>query len=223
MSFTRLNIKNGCRTAKKTISDGFTLVELLVAITIFSLVVGMAMFSLRYSFVVVRQLDAPFAEGTQKLSQMRDCISSMFNYVAPSRDMFNNKKDFATFFAGDPHSMTFISTTPPSGRRMAVCRLLLVKDEVLLEEAPLYADDSDYLLPSLEHGEKKSTVIATGITALRLEYLSKGKTESSLAAVLPSLVRIVMITDGKESEYHCRILTNYDDKVIMTRGIDEPI
>jgi prepilin-type N-terminal cleavage/methylation domain-containing protein len=209
--------------AKKTISDGFTLVELLVAITIFSLVVGMAMFSLRYSFIVVRQLDAPFAEGTQKLSQMRDCVSSMFNYVAPSRDMFNNKKDFATFFTGEPHSMTFISATPPSGRSMAVCRLSLVKDEVLLEEAPLYADNTDYLSPSLDQGEKRSTVIATGISALRLEYLSKGKTESALTAALPSLVHIVMTSDGKESEYNCRIPTNYDDKVIITRGIDEPI
>lgn len=201
-------------------SDGFTLIELLVAITIFSLVIGMTMYSLRYSFTVVRQLDAPFAEETQRLSQMRDCISAMFNYVTPSRDMFNNRKDFATFFTGEPESMTFISNTPPSGRTLAVCRLSLVKGEVVLEEAPLYADNSDYLSPSLDNGDKKSTVIATGIISLRLEYLRNGKKETYLKAALPSQVRIVMAADGKDLEYYCRILTNYDEKLLFIRGLN---
>jgi prepilin-type N-terminal cleavage/methylation domain-containing protein len=204
-------------------SDGFTLVELLVAMIIFSLVVSMAMFSLRYSFTVVRQLNAPFAEETQRLSRMRDCISAMFNYVTPSRDMFNNKKGYETFFSGGAESMTFISSTPPSGRYPAICRLSLVKDEVVLEEAPLYSDKADYLSPSLENGEQKRTVIATGATSLRLEYLRKGKKESTLKAALPSLVRIVISAEGKESEYFCRIPTNFDDKIHFIRGFNDPI
>jgi prepilin-type N-terminal cleavage/methylation domain-containing protein len=203
-------------------SDGFTLVELLVAITIFSLIIGMAMFSLRYSFIIVRQLDAPFAEETQSLSRMRDCICSMFNYVTPSRDMFNNSKGFSTFFSGEPESMTFISKTPPSGRNMAICRLSLVKGAVVLEEAPLYDGNSDYLSPSLEIGEKKSTVVVAGATSLRLEYLRKGKTESSLKSVIPSQVRIIIAADGKESEYYCRVPTNFDEKVSLTRVSNDP-
>lgn len=194
-----------------------------MAITIFSLVVGMAMFSLRYFFTVVRQADAPFAEETQKLSRMRDCISSMFNYVTPSRDMFNNKKDYATFFTGEPDRMTFISSTPPSGRTLAVCRLSLVKGEVLLEETPLYGEGANYLSPSFESVEKTSTVVVTGITSLRMEYLRNGKKESSLKAALPSQVRIVMAADGKESEYYFRVPTNFDDKALLMRGLNEPI
>lgn len=222
MSFIGLNTKSALMTAKKS-TDGFTLIELLVAITIFSMVVGMAMFSLRYSFTVVRQLDAPFAEETQRLSKMRDCISSMFNYVTSSRDMFNNTKDYATFFIGEPESMTFISTTPPSGRSLAVCRLSFAKGEVLLEEAPLYHDSSNYLLPTLENGDKKSTVIASGVTSLRLEYLVKAKKEKSINAKLPSLVRIIIATDGKESEYNCRIPSNFEDKATFIKGLNEPL
>jgi prepilin-type N-terminal cleavage/methylation domain-containing protein len=218
LSFTRLNTKNALIAIKKC-SDGFTLVELLVAITIFSLVVGMAMFSLRYSFNVARQIDAPFAEETQRISRMRDCISSMFNYVTPSRDMFNNKKDFSTYFTGERDSMSFISNAPPSGRALAICRLSLVSGGLVLEEAPLYSDSSNYLLPLLEI-EKKSTVISTGVTSLRLEYLSSGKKETSLKAMLPSQVRIVIVRDGKESEYFCWIPTNYDDKTVIVRGLN---
>jgi hypothetical protein len=183
----------------------------------------MAMFSLRYSFAVVRQLDAPFAEQTQRLARMRDCVSSMFNYVTASRDMFNNRKDFATFFTGEPGSMTFISSAPTTGRGMAICRLTLVGGDLVLEESPLYSDSANYLLPSLEAGEKKSTIIISGITALRLEYLSKGKIESSLKAALPAQVRIVLTADGVESEYYCRIPTNFEDKALIIRGIHEPI
>lgn len=194
-----------------------------MAITIFSLVVGMAMFALRYSFTVVRQIDAPFAEETQKLSKMRDCISSMFNYVAPSRDMFNNKKDYATFFSGEAESMTFISSSPPSGRSLAVCRLYLDKGAVILEEAPLYADDVNYLAPSLDHEAKKSTTIVSEATSLRLEFIRNGKKESSIKAALPSQVRIIIASDGKEAEYYCRILTNYEEKAGLTRGISDRI
>lgn len=221
MSFTKLNIKNASRIVKKN-SDGFTLVELLIAITIFSLVIGMAMFTFRYSFTVVRQLDAPFAEETQRVSKMRDCIAATFNYVTPSRDMFNNRKDFATFFTGESASMTFISTTPPSGRGLAVCRLSLVKDQVLLEEAPLYDDSTNYLVPTLENVDKKSSVIASGVTSLRLEYLRGDKKESSLKAMLPSQVRIVLTADGTEQEYYCRIATNFDEKARLVRGLNEP-
>jgi hypothetical protein len=195
----------------------------LVAISIFSLVVGMAMFSLRYSFNVVRQLDAPFAEDTQRQSRVRDCISSMFNYVTPSRDMFNNSKGYSTFFSGEPESMTFVSGAPPSGRNLAVCRLSLVNGEVLLEEAPIYSEKSNYLSPSLESDDKKSTVIATGITSLRLEYLNKGKKESTLKDALPSQVRIVMAADGIESEYYYRVPTNFDENARLIKGSNERI
>lgn len=216
------NTKNALKIIK-TNPDGFTLLELLVAITIFSLVVGMAMFSLRYSFAVVRQLDVPFAEETQRLSKLRDCITSMFNYVTPSRDMFNNRKDFASFFSGSSESMTFISRTPPSGRGLAVCRIALIEGSVLLEEAPLYSETSNYLLPSLENGDKKTTVIATDVSAFRLEYLSNGKNEQSLKASLPYQVRIVIVADGKESEHFYRIPTNFDEKALLMRSFNEPL
>lgn len=210
------------RPAKKS-SDGFTLIELLVAIAIFSLVVGMAMFSLRHFFSVVQHLDAPYAEETQRLSRLRDCVSSMFNYVTPSRDMFDNKKDFATFFIGESGSMTFVSSNPPSGRKLAVCRLSLVKGEVVLEEAPLYTDNGNYLSPSLDNGDKESTVIVSGASTLRLEYLRNGKKETSLKAALPAQVRLVVAVDGRESEYYYRIMSNFDEKALFIRGLHEPI
>jgi hypothetical protein len=177
---------------------------------------------LRYFFTVVRQLDAPYAEETQRLSRMRDCVSSMFNYVTPSRDMFNNRKDFTTFFTGEPDSMTFISSTPPSGRALAICRLSLVNENILLEEAPLYSDNGNYLSPSLDNGDKKSTVVVTGVTSLRVEYIRNGKKEVSLKASLPSQVRIVITADDKEAEYFCRIPTNFDEKALSTRLLNEP-
>lgn len=209
--------------AKKT-SDGFTLIELLVAITIFSLVVGMAMFALRHSFTIARQIDAPFAEETQRYSRMRDCISSMFNYVTSSRDIFNNKKDFATFFTGEAESMTFISCAPPSGRGMAICKMLLIKDDVFLIEAPLYSENTNYMLPTLENDEKKNTLIASGVTSLRFEYLYKGKNELTLKGALPSRVRMAIVdADGKESEFFFRVMTNYDDKTLSTKGSNDTI
>lgn len=207
----------------KTDSNGFTLIELLVAIVIFSLVVGMAMFSLRHFFSVVQHLDASYADETQRLSRLRDCVSSMFNYVTPSRDMFDNKKDFATFFIGESGSMTFISSNPPSGRKLAVCRLSLVKGDVVLEEAPLYSDNGNYLSPSLDNGDRESTVIVSGVSTLRLEYLRNGKKESSLKAALPSRVRIVVAAAGREAEYYCRIPTNFDEKSRYIKGLNDPI
>lgn len=207
----------------KTTSKGFTLIELLVAITIFSLVVGMAMFTMRHYFTVVQHLDAPFAEETQKLSQLRDCIAGTYNYVTPSRDMFNNRKDYSIFFKGEIDSVTFISTSPPSGRTISICKLYLDKEAVLLEEAPLYANDSNYLEPTLEGREKKVNLIAKDVSTLRLEYLYNGKKGSTLKAALPTLLKISITSDAIEKDYYVHIPTNYDEKPLLMRGLNDPI
>jgi hypothetical protein len=71
--------------------------------------------------------------------------------------------------------------------------------------------------------EKKRSVIATGITSLRLEYLRNGKKESSLKDALPSQVRLIIAVDGKDSEYYFRIATNFEQKPLIIRGINEPV
>lgn len=207
----------------KTNSKGFTLIELLVAITIFSLVVGMAMFTMRHYFTVVQHLDAPFAEDTQKLSQLRDCIAGTYNYVTPSRDMFNNRKDYSIFFKGEIDSVTFISTSPPSGRIISICKLYRDKESVILEEAPLYADDSNYLEPTLEGREKKMSLIAKDVSVLRLEYLYNGKKGSTLKSAVPTLVKISITSDSIEKDYYVHIPSNYDEKALLMRGLNDPI
>ena len=194
-----------------------------MSITIFSLVIGMAMFSLRYSFGVFRHLDAPFAEETRLCTGLRDCVASTFVYVGERADMFNRNKEYYLFFSGETDRMTFISTKPMAMTGTALCRLSLRDGAVVLEEAPLYADDSNYLVPSFETKEHHETVIFSHAKGLSLEYFQGEKRLSSLKEELPSLVGVTVTTDAGKKELLCRVQADYKDKKLVAKGLNEPL
>ena len=219
MNFSRPSTKDATRR-RKTGSSGFTLLELLVSITIFSLVIGMAMYSLRFSFGVFRHLDAPFAEDTQRISRLTDCIDSTFVYVGErSGDMFNHSLGFYTYFTGEADNMTFVSTKPVAGTGLSICRLSLHDGSVFLDEAPIYAEDNDYLNPSLDTKEKRSTAIFPHATGLKLDYYQGETKLSVLKEDLPTLVHMVVTTDEGEREYFCRLQSDFVDKKTKQQGI----
>ncbi len=202
-------------------SDGFTLLELLVAITIFSLVIGMAMFSLRYSFGMLRHLDAPFAEDTQRLCRLRDCIASTFFYVTEQSDLFNSSKSYRTLFIGDPDSMTFVSVKPPSATGPALCRLFKRDDTLLLEESPLYGEGSNYRTPLFTEKGRSETVIMTQVIDLKLEYFQQETMLTSLRDDIPGMVRLSVTTDTGTRELFIRIPADFNDKKRLFQATHE--
>ncbi|GAM08227.1 hypothetical protein OR1_00498 [Geobacter sp. OR-1] len=208
---------------RKTKPNGFTLVELLVAITIFSLVVGMAMFSLRFSFGIFRHLNAPFAEETRLNSTLRDCIASTNVYLAERHDMFNRDKKFYIYYYGEPEQLTFVSSKPISGSDYALCRIALRNGAVVIDEIPLYADDSDYLSPSMATGKKSTTVIFPEAKGMRLEYVAESKPQATMKETLPSLVKMSVTRERGTQEFYYRIPADFSDKHQIVRGLNEPL
>jgi prepilin-type N-terminal cleavage/methylation domain-containing protein len=203
-------------------SKGFTLVELLVAITIFSLVVGLAMFSLRFSFGVLRHLNAPFAEDTQQISRLRDCIASAAIHVGERTNMFDRKKEFYTFFYGEAGRMTFISSRPVALGETALCRLSLLDGDLVLEEAPLYGVDTNYLVPQLAGKGVRKTVLFSQVRGFNLEYYQGDKKVSALQEEMPSLVRLLITTDGGAQEYFCKVQADFAEKKYLFKAANEP-
>jgi hypothetical protein len=198
-------------------------VELLVAITIFSLVIGMVMFSLRFSFGVFRSLKAPFVEETQRISRLYDCVASTFIYVCQRSDLFDRNNEFFTYFYGESDRMTFISTKPIYMSGAALCRLSLRDGAVILEESPLYADDSNYLEPTFNTKEKHETVIFPNVKSLSLEYFQGTKKLSVLKEDVPTLMRIAVVTEEGEREYFCRIQADFADKKLVVKRSNAPL
>lgn len=183
-----------------------------MAITIFSLVVGMAMYSMRYAFGVFRHLDAPFVEETQRVTRLRDCIASCFVYVGERSDMFNRNREFFTYFYGEPGEVSFVSTKPLAGPGPALCKLHVREKALVLEEVPLYAGDGNYLNPTLESKERRETVLAAGVSEVRFLYFQGEKELQTIKEDLPTLVKITLKADDKQQEILCRLQSNYDDK-----------
>jgi hypothetical protein len=188
-----------------------------VAITIFSLVVGMAMFSMRYAFGVFRHLDAPFVEETRRVTGLRDCIASTFVYVGERTDMFNRNKEFYTFFNGEIDRMTFVSTKPVALAGPALCRLSVRDKALVLEEVPLYAPDQNYLDPTMESKDRRETVLFSEVGAVKFDYYQGDKVSQSIKEDLPTLVKISLKIDDKEREIFCRLQTDFQDKQIMVK------
>jgi prepilin-type N-terminal cleavage/methylation domain-containing protein len=223
MSSSRPNTGHASPRRPKTSSDGFTLLELLVALTIFSLVIGMAMFSLRFSFGVFRHLDAPYVEETRNVTRLRDCIASAFVYVGERSDLFNRNKEFYTCFSGEGDQITFVSTKPLSLPGPALCRLHLKDKALVLDEAPLYASDGQYLNPSLDSRERRETVLLGDVSEVSFAYFQGDKQLSSLKEELPTMVKVSVKADDKQREIYCRLQSDYNDKKSVFSSMQQPL
>lgn len=222
MSSTRLSTRTD-RSRERGGCDGFTLLELLVALSIFSLVIGMSMFSLRHSFGVLRHLDAPFAEETRRVAALRDCVASALPYVAQRSDMFNRNREFYTCFNGDSDRMTFVSGKAPTLPGPVLCRVGLKDKALVLEEASLYAKDSNYLDPSFATRERRETVLFPDVKSFRLEYFQGDKQLSTLKEELPTMVKITVAGDDRQREFFCRLQTDFSNKKELVKAIHEPL
>jgi hypothetical protein len=138
--------------------------------------------------------------------------------------MFNRNKEFYTVFRGETGSMSFVSTKPVAAPGPALCRLSLRGSDVVLEEAPIYAEDNNYLDPTFETKARSETVLFSQIKILGIEYFQGEKRVDQLKEEMPTLVKISLVgEDGTRQEYYCRLQCDYKEKKLFLKALDAPV
>jgi len=182
--------------------DGFTLIEVVLALTIFALMSAIlyGVFALGHNAVEKSQANAT---RNQKQRSVGDLVGTYIRSAFPYKE---SAQDPATFFQGESDSVTFVSAYSQGmgGRGMAKIQIgadddangrMLLKLE---ETTPVRLGDQ-----AESTGQSYSVVLQDGVKELRLAYLDPQPEEETWEErwdgrerrILPRAVRLTYLDD----------------------------
>jgi general secretion pathway protein J len=191
---------------KSKIQNGFTLIEVTIAITLLVLIVMMLYGSFYLSERAVAKAQAR-ADESQSLRTFEQFLGGYIRSAYPYRPLL---RDAAVYFKGDDRSVEFVSalSTSLGGRGMSKVRISseLVGNRgatlTLEEEMPVRVSDNS----GGGAGYRNSIPLAEGLRGLRFEYLDSDpqaqdenwfdEWDGRQKRALPRAVRLVYRGDG---------------------------
>ncbi len=195
---------------------GFTLIEMLVSIIIFSFIIALAAYSFRFYADMTKKIIMPYPQQAVNFSNLGDAVRSMFYFVSEDSDELG-KKSFCIYFYGDAESMSFITAKPIriSGN-IAVCKLYLDNGTLMLDESPVYSKYNNYKEPSLIAEDEKKIALMKNVSDLQLTYFENQKKTQALKEKIPQLVEIQLKQNGKQRTFYFKIKSDFAKKINWT-------
>jgi len=198
----------------------FTLVEMLVAVVLLSLLIGVALFSMRLQLITISKVKLHGINQVLKYNQLKTPVESMKYYAVQEYDMLNRpiKYKWHYFFKGDSHKMSFITQNPLFSNADSLVELKCVDDRLLYTEEPLY-QRIDFLRPRFLK-DSTTYIIYDDIQKCQFSYKTrKGKEIKSLIDDIPSYVMVKL----DQEEYFIKVQNDYNKTIseIFSRIYDE--
>ncbi len=191
---------------------GFTLIEMLVSMVIFSFIIALAAYSFRFYAYITKKIVMPYPDEAVRFSRLEDVVKSMFYFVCETNNGIG-KKQFYIYFHGDSKSMDFITAKPVNiVDNIAVCRLYLDNNTLILKESPVYSKYNNYKEPSLIKEVEKTFTIMNNVSDFKLTYFKDNKKTHYLDKKIPQLVEIQIKWKNKQMTFYFKIMSNFEKK-----------
>lgn len=188
-------------------SPGFTLIEVVLALTIFALMAGIVYGALSLSHRAVAKAQA----SSQRSQQQRATADLLSSYLRSAYPYRTTPQDQAIFFDGQSESLTFISaySHAQGGRGMAKIRIGVEEADdgqpaLSLEEVTPVRLDGDQDVPA----ESQRLLLGERIKDFRLAYLDPQAEEETWEPlwngqerrILPRAVRLTYLDESGREE-----------------------
>ena len=198
--------------------NGFTLVEMLVAIVLLSLLIGVAVFAFRMQLMNVQKLKTSGLDSVLHYTQLTSPIESMKYYVVEDYDTFGKPmKKMHYFFSGDAKHMEFVTTNPNLGEYDAIVMLECKEDELIYKEEPLF-ERVDYLRPDFLE-DSFQIVLYKELQTCSFAYEKGSKVIlSTLEGAIPKRVIVSLSKQGKPKKFFIRVKS--DNNLTKARVYD---
>ena len=196
----------------------FTLVELLVAVLLLTLLIGTALFSYKQILLNIAKAEKSTFYEVLKVHQIRTSIESMQPYVVDDYNQFNNPmKKLHVFFSGDKKHFQYISQNPTFSNTPSLSSFECREEDLLFKEEPLYGSMN---LNEPSFSEKYHTEIYWhNLQSCEFEYVLNHKTLLALKNRLPNILKINFV-DADEKK-HTIVTTIKSDYNITSSEIYE--
>lgn len=183
---------------------GFTLIEVIISLAILSIVLSVAIYSLKYAANIIKHLKSPSTEQFINISLLQDALSSVFFFLEENEKTKVVEKRFNFFFYGEKRNITFITTKPIFHKRgrLYIVNLYLKDSTVYVKEYPVYSPKVDYKKPKLPDKTEKY-ILLRNIRDITIEYRLENQWKTSVKNKIPALIKFSLIDkDNKEMVYY---------------------
>ena len=182
-----------------SMKKAFTLVELLVAVLLLTLLIGTALFSYRQVLLNITKAQTSSFNEVLKVHQIRTSIESMQHYVVDDYNQFNQPmKKLHSFFLGNQHYFKYISLNPTLSTIPSLSSFECKNSSLIYKEEPLYQridvnrpeflDDTSFI------------VYWENIQSCQFEYTLHRKVLNDLTNKIPTAIKIDFI-DSNEKKH----------------------
>ncbi|CAA6813812.1 MAG: Unknown protein [uncultured Sulfurovum sp.] len=189
---------------------GFTLVELLVAVVLLTLLIGTALFSYRQVLLNISKAQTSTFYEVLKVHQIRTSIESMQYYVVDNYNQFNQPmKQLHHFFKGNSHSFSYISLNPNFSTLPSLSQFECKDKQLIYKEEPLYhhmdVNKPDFL------EEARSVVYWDELLSCKFNFFIAKERLERLENELPFAIEIELIdANEKEQSIFTTIKSDYN-------------
>jgi len=177
----------------------FTLVELLVAVVLLTLLMGTALFSYRQVLLNITKSQKSTFNEVLKVHQIRTSIESMQDYVVDDYNQFNQPmKQLHSFFLGKEYYFQYISLNPTLSNIPSLSSFECKDNSLVYREEPLYKR-IDVNRPIFLQ-DSPIVVYWKDIESCKFEYFFHKKHLAELKNKIPTAIKIDFV-DNNEKEH----------------------
>lgn len=188
----------------------FTLVELLVAVLLLTLLMGTALFSYRQVLLNITKAQKTTFNEILKIHQIRTSIESMQPYVIDEYNHFNQPmKKLHILFNANEQGLKYVSLNPSFSTIPSLSELRCVEDKLIFKEEPLYQHlNLNQPVFSQEH---KEMIYWEEIYDCKFSYVIREKRVEVVNNELPSFVELTFLdNDAKLHTIAISVKSDYN-------------
>lgn len=176
----------------------FTLVELLMAVLLLTLLIGTALFSYRQILINIKKTNTASISEVLKIHQLRTSVESMQYYVVDDYNVFGTPmKNLHYFFYGTPSMMSYITLNPIFSKKTSVVKVECTPEKTLKYiEEPLYGR-IDFKNPKIID-DSQEHILWKKIKGCQFKYFTIEGSVDSLKGDIPASIKISFINKSEK-------------------------
>lgn len=178
----------------------FTLIELLVTIVLFSLLLGVALYSFRYISLNMRTINNTNPQTAMTFNFLKDVFASTYPYIDTNSKKRVGRERYFHYFEGKEKSCRFVSSASLFYDEIIVVSLFIEDKKLYYTEGKIFGTEIDYKNLNLIHLKKKIKVL-DNIERLSFSYKLNNKMSHHLSKRIPEGVRMNFQQKSKKYSY----------------------
>ena len=167
----------------------FTLMELLITITLFTLLLATALYSFRFMSLNVRKINNTNPEIVMNYTILRDAFSSMYHYIDVNPLSKIGKDRYFFYFKGTSNGCKFITQSGYFYNELVLVNLIFKDEQLWYAESKIFSKNINYKeINNIKFYKKKR--VLKNVHDLSFSYTIDEKKSLELFNKLPTSVSL---------------------------------